>query len=54
MNRAEDKFHRALKDVFIGAKVEGESGHVNLMRIKSRCFEKEEGYPPCGQELGHL
>ena len=35
----EEKFYNALKDVFIGAKVEGESGYINLMRIKSRYYE---------------
>ena len=34
MNR-EQKFFNALRDVFVGAKVEGESGYINLMRIKS-------------------
>jgi len=36
----EEKFYKALKDVFVGAKVEGESGYINLMRIKSRYYEK--------------
>jgi len=35
----EQKFYNALKDVFVGAKVEGESGYINLMRIKSRYYE---------------
>lgn len=34
----EEKFYSALRDVFIGAKVEGESGYINLMRVKSRYF----------------
>lgn len=34
----EEKFYAALRDVFVGAKVEGESGYINLMRIKSRYF----------------
>ncbi|MDQ3804233.1 MAG: site-specific DNA-methyltransferase [Acidobacteriota bacterium] len=34
----EEKFYDALRDVFVGAKVEGESGYINLMRIKSRYF----------------
>jgi hypothetical protein len=34
--RKEKAFFDALRDVFVGAKVEGESGFVNLMRIKSR------------------
>jgi len=39
MNK-EQKFYDALKDIFIGAKVEGESGYINLMRIKSHYYEK--------------
>jgi len=35
----EQKFYDALKDIFIGAKVEGESGYINLMRIKSRYYQ---------------
>jgi len=34
----EQKFFNALRDVFVGAKVEGESGYINLMRIKSRYY----------------
>jgi len=40
METKEQKFFNALKDIFIGAKVEGESGYINLMRIKSRYYEK--------------
>lgn len=36
----EEKFFKALRDVFVGAKVDGESGYINLMRIKSRYYEK--------------
>ncbi len=36
----EEKFNNALRDVFVGAKVEGESGYINLMRIKARYYEK--------------
>ena len=35
----EKKFFEALRDVFVGAKVEGESGYINLMKIKSRYYE---------------
>lgn len=35
----EEKFYNALKEIFIGAQVEGESGFINLMKIKSRYFE---------------
>jgi adenine specific DNA methylase Mod len=36
----EQEFYKALRDIFVGAKVEGESGYINLMRIKSRYYEK--------------
>jgi hypothetical protein len=36
----EQKFYNTLQDIFVGAKVEGESGYINLMRIKSRYYEK--------------
>ena len=36
----EKKFYNTLKDIFVGAKIEGESGYINLMRIKSRYYEK--------------
>lgn len=39
-NKNEQKFYSALKDVFVGEKVEGESGYVNLMKIKNEYFEK--------------
>ena len=35
-----EKFWQALKDLFIGVNVEGKSGYINLMRIKSKYFEK--------------
>ncbi len=35
----EQRFFNALKEIFIGAKVEGESGYINLMKIKSRYYE---------------
>ena len=38
-NRYEQQFLDALKDIFIGAKVEGASGYINLMKIKARYFE---------------
>lgn len=36
----EQEFYNALKDMFVGAEVEGESGYINLMGIKSRYYEK--------------
>jgi adenine specific DNA methylase Mod len=38
----EQKFYKALQDVFIGAKIEGIGGFVNLMRIKSNYYRKIE------------
>ncbi len=38
----EQKFYQALQDVFIGAKIEGQGGFVNLMRIKSNYYRKIE------------
>jgi adenine specific DNA methylase Mod len=34
------KFYSILKDLFVGAKLEGDSGFVNLMNIKTAYFEK--------------
>ena len=39
-NRYEQQFLDALKSIFVGAKVEGESGYINLMKIKAGYFEK--------------
>jgi adenine-specific DNA-methyltransferase len=39
-NRYEEQFLDALKDIFIGAKVEGDSGYINLMKIKARYFSE--------------
>lgn len=38
----EEKFYKALQDVFIGAKIEGTGGFVNLMRIKSNYYRRIE------------
>lgn len=40
----EQKFYKALQDVFIGAKIEGQGGFVNLMRIKSNYYRKIEEF----------
>lgn len=37
-----NSFYEVLKNIFIGAKIEGNSGYVNLMRIKSRYYESLE------------
>jgi adenine-specific DNA-methyltransferase len=39
MNK-EERFLDALRDLFIGAKVDGKSGYINLMRIKAAYFQK--------------
>jgi len=39
-SRKEKRFYDSLRDMFVGAKVEGESGYINLMKIKSRYYEK--------------
>jgi len=39
-NRYEQQFLDALKAIFIGARVEGDSGYINLMRIKATYFER--------------
>ncbi len=36
----EKRFYEALRDIFVGAKVEGKSGYINLMKIKSRYYEE--------------
>jgi adenine specific DNA methylase Mod len=36
----EQKFLDALREIFVGAPVEGESGFINLMKIKSRYYEQ--------------
>jgi hypothetical protein len=37
MNK-EQKFYNILQDLFVGAKLEGDSGYVNLMNIKTDYF----------------
>lgn len=40
----EQKFYKVLQDVFIGAKVEGDSGFVNLMQIKQGTIRRLKKY----------
>ena len=40
--KKEGKFYAILQDVFVGAEVEGQGGFINLMRIKSRYYERIE------------
>ncbi len=51
MTRKEQAFFDALRDVFVGAEVEGESGFVNLMRIKSRYYERGV-FPRLQRDIG--
>jgi hypothetical protein len=44
-DRYEQQFLVALRDIFVGAQVEGDSGFINLMKITSRYFT--EGVFPC-------
>jgi hypothetical protein len=37
-DKSAERFFGALRDVFVGAPVEGQSGFINLMRIKSRYY----------------
>jgi len=36
----EEKFYNVLRAFFVGAKIEGESGYINLMKIKTKYYEK--------------
>lgn len=36
--KSAERFFGALRDVFVGAPVEGQSGFINLMRIKLRYY----------------
>ena len=40
----EQKFYKAVQDMFIGARIEGEGGFVNLMRVKSSYYSKISEY----------
>ncbi|HBH05329.1 MAG TPA: site-specific DNA-methyltransferase, partial [Flavobacteriales bacterium] len=42
-NTKKDKFYNVLKNIFIGAKIEGNSGYVNLMRIKNKYYQDFKG-----------
>ncbi|MCX7989708.1 MAG: hypothetical protein N2648_03595, partial [Aquificaceae bacterium] len=36
----EKSFYEALSELFVGGKIEGDGGFVNLMKIKSKCFSE--------------
>lgn len=40
MNVNEKRFYDALENLFVGAKIEGEGGYVNLLKIKSEYYKK--------------
>lgn len=44
MAKNEQRFYSALKDMFIGEQLEGQSGYVNLMKIKSQYFSNIEPF----------
>ena len=35
----ENKFYQALESIFTGANIEGDSGYVNLLKIKSNYYK---------------
>ena len=47
-DKSQGRFYDALRELFVGAKVEGQSGFINLMRIKSRYYT--DGVFPRQQE----
>ena len=36
----ENKFYNILEDIFVGSKIEGEGGFVNLLKIKEKYYSK--------------
>lgn len=42
MANKERLFYDTLKNIFVGEKIEGQGGYVNLMRIKSKYYERLE------------
>ena len=38
MSKKEQKFYDALQNIFVGAKIDGQGGFINLMKIKSRYY----------------
>ena len=38
----EKRFFSLLKDLFVGEKIEGDGAYVNLMKLKSKHFERIE------------
>jgi len=46
----QQEFYDALTDVFVGAEIEGDSGYINLMRVKSRYF-REKVFPKLQEDV---
>jgi adenine specific DNA methylase Mod len=40
--RSEQRFYSKLKDTFVGEKIKGDSGYVNLMNLRQKYFERIE------------
>ena len=36
----ENRFYDTLEDIFVGAKIEGDSGYINLLKIKEKYYSK--------------
>jgi len=49
-DKSQERFENALRDLFVGAAVEGQSGFINLMRIKSRYYT-EGVFPRLQQDI---
>jgi len=40
LDNKEKKFFNALEDIFVGAKIEGRGGFINLIKIKANYYRK--------------
>ena len=38
-NSKELKFYNSLEEIFLGTEIEGDSGYINLLKIKSNYFK---------------
>lgn len=50
--KSQERFYDALRDVFVGAPVDGKSGFINLVRIKSRYY-KDGVFPRLQKDIDH-
>lgn len=45
MNKSKESlFYEQLRNIFIGAEIEGQGGFINLMKIKSNYYKKIETF----------